>query len=58
MKQQKIIIDGTFDNVVVILETLSRITGLSYKTINVIGMFTWMGVTAGLTIAVFKKRKA
>ncbi len=57
MKQQKIIIDGTFDNVVVILETLSRITGLSYKTINVIGMFTWMGVTAGLTIAVFREKE-
>ena len=50
-------LEEIFDRTVDLLETISDKTKISYKKINVIGMFAWIGVTVGLAVKAFKKTK-
>ena len=48
-------LEKIFDKTVDTLETISKKTNIGYKELNVIGMLTWIGITAALIYKVFHK---
>jgi hypothetical protein len=48
-------LDEIFDRTVDTLEYISKKTGISYKKVNVLGMFGWLGLTAYLVYKSFWK---
>ena len=48
-------LEKIFDKTVDTLEIISKKTGIGYKELNVLGMITWIGITAALIYKAFHK---